>query len=176
MTDEELIQRVQDDELRYLGDLFERYSTKLYRYFLKGSGDTYLSEDLTQIVFEKVLKSKHTFRHKTVFAGWLFTIARNRMIERHRSHSRQRTEALENYDIMEKNDQLEVEELKDRKLRLARTMQSLKDEHLEILMLTRLENLNYQEVANYIGISEIGVKARVFRAMKNLKKAYFAIN
>ncbi len=176
MTDAELMQRVQDDELRYLGVLFERYSTKLYRYFLKGTGDTNQSEDLTQTVFEKVLMSRHTFRHETIFAGWLFTIARNTMIERHRSQSRQRTEALENYDIMEDNDHLAEEDLNDRKLRLGQAMQSLKTEHREILMLTRFENLNYQEVANYIGISETGVKARVFRAMKNLKKAYFAIN
>lgn len=176
MTDAELMQRVQNDELRYLGVLFERYSTKLYRYFLKGSGDTNLSQDLTQVVFEKVLKSRHTFRHETVFAGWLFTIARNTMIERHRTHARLRTEVLDNYDIMEEDDHLEAEELQDRKQRLARAMHSLKDEHREILMLTRFENLNYQEVADYIGISETGVKARVFRAMKNLKKAYFAIN
>ena len=122
MTDTELMQRVQNDELRYLGVLFERYSTKLYRYFLKGTGDSMQSEDLTQMVFEKVLKSRHTFRHETIFAGWLFTIARNTMIERHRSHARQRTEALENFDVMEENDQFEQEALQDRKKKLARAM------------------------------------------------------
>ncbi len=176
MTDAELMQLVQDDELRHLGVLFERYSTKLFRYFLKGTGDRMQSEDLTQVVFEKVLRSRHSYRHEVIFAGWLFTIARNTMIERLRSRSRDRTEVIDNYDVMEENDLHSEEELSDRKLQLAKAMQTLKVEHREILMLTRFENLNYQEVAEYIGISETGVKARVFRAMKNLKKAYFAIN
>ncbi len=59
---------------------------------------------------------------------------------------------LENYDIMEENDQVAEEDMNDRKLRLGKAMQSLKAEHREILMLTRFENLNYQEVASYIGI------------------------
>jgi len=176
MTDAELMELVQNDELSHLSELYRRYAVKLYRYFLKGTGDTAQSEDLTQVVFEKVLKARHTYRHETVFAGWLFTIARNTMIETLRGRSRRRTEAIENYDVMEDNDQVEKEEIADRKLKLAKAMEQLKDEHREIIQLTRFENLNYQEVAEYIGISETGVKARVFRAMKNLKKVYFAMN
>lgn len=176
MTDAELMELVQMDDLSHLGELYRRYSLKLYRYFLKGTGDTAQSEDLTQLVFEKVLKARHTYRYETVFAGWLFTIARNTMIETLRRRSKLRTEAIDNYDVTDDHDQMEKEIIEDRKLKLAWAMEQLKDEHREIIQLTRFENLNYQEVAEYIGISETGVKARVFRAMKNLKKVYFAMN
>ena len=175
MTDEELMNLVRDDDLRHLGVLFDRYQVKLYNYFAKVSNDRTLSDDLVQVVFERIIKSRKSYKGTGTFKGWAFRIARNVLLDHYKS-AKVKVNINVSVDLLEMTDHNEATEREialsnSKKLKIA--MNQLKQEHKEILVLTRFQSLNYKEAAVVIGLTENAVKARVFRALKSLRELYF---
>ena len=75
-TDEQLMREVAHGDLDKLRFLFERHHVYLYNFLYKMSGDTTLSEDITQEVFYKIIKYRSSYKNGK-FVSWMFTIARN---------------------------------------------------------------------------------------------------
>ena len=177
MTDGNLMALVKQGQLSHMRTIYERYAGRLLGYFRHLTNDRSLSEDLSQIVFEKVIRSRHTYSEQASFHAWIFRIARNTLAEHYRATTPLRNVAtdlsLENGHYSAPDFENLTEYGDERTEKLYRALNAIKKEHREILILTRFENLSYQEVADIIGISVTGVKARVFRAMKSLKRAYF---
>ena len=172
MTDSELMVRVKAGELRFMSDLFNRHHVSVYNYFKKMTGRASLSEDLTQTVFEKLIRSKNAYNEQAAFKAWLFTVAKNSLMDHYRSSRKMN---ITDQEIPDHSDQLDSnsDQLKDDlKARVHRALNKIKEEHKEILILTRFENLQYSEAGAVVGISENAVKARVFRAIKSFKEAY----
>jgi RNA polymerase sigma factor (sigma-70 family) len=170
MTDEDLMMSVASGDTAKLGVLFGRHHSKIYDYFFRMTRDEFLSGDLLQMVFERALKGKHTYRDSYPFTGWIFRIAKNILMDHYRSYK----------PMVEINDQV----LEDRKngtdeswdksdLELA--LDQMDEMYREVLLLTRFEELKYKEVAGIIGVSETGVKARVHRAIKQLRENYIKV-
>ena len=84
MTDEELMQQLQQGRTGALDQLYSRYARKLYVFCAQatrasGAAD---AEDLVQDVFLRLIRSAHTFDpQRASFRTWLFRIARNRCID-----------------------------------------------------------------------------------------------
>lgn len=175
MTDEELMALVRDDDLVQLGVLFDRYHRRLYAYFLKLTHDKMLSEDLVQMVFERVIKSRKSFKELSSFKGWIYRIAKNTLTDNYRGKAIRldKSVSLDGMDIKEEDSAVDNEIMEENKSKLKKALAGLKDEHREIIWLTRFENLDYKETAAVIGLTENAVKARVFRALKSLRKSYF---
>ena len=62
ISDEIIMQRVKDGNLAEMSVLFERYHLKLYNFFLKLNKQKDISQDLTQNLFYRMIKYKHTFK------------------------------------------------------------------------------------------------------------------
>src|SRR5512146_118693 len=62
-------------------DLFERYHVPIYRYFRRATG----SHDLAQELFLHIVRSLGSYRPEKE-ASWVFRIARNLMVDYHRTH------------------------------------------------------------------------------------------
>jgi len=75
------MQKVQAGHTSPLGELYERHKEGLFAYFYRCSRDRYLSEDLVQNVFIKVLKYKDQFKGAGAFNYWLYRIARNTWLD-----------------------------------------------------------------------------------------------
>jgi RNA polymerase sigma-70 factor, ECF subfamily len=82
-----------DDALmgRYrLGDaeafdrLYERHRGPLYRFILHQCGDRALVDELFQDVWTTVIEARDRYRPESHFRAWLFTLARNRVIDHYR--------------------------------------------------------------------------------------------
>ena len=77
MTDEQLMIEVKQGDLSKATVLFDRYHKHLYNFFVKISFDRDLGQDLTQNVFFRMIKFRHTYRAESNFKSWIFKIARN---------------------------------------------------------------------------------------------------
>jgi len=73
--------------LRYAGGelaafqlLYERHRGGLYRYFLRQSPRD-VAEELFQEVWARVIQARRRYRPEATFRTWLYTLARNRLID-----------------------------------------------------------------------------------------------
>lgn len=166
LSDEELMELVSTNQTDRLAILFDRYHLLLFNFYKKMTGNAALSEDLTQNVFERILKHRQTYKRSYPFKGWIFRIARNLLADHYRKKniSIDYNRTVENIDIAD-DDSTENEEIK----MIQQALQLLKYEFREVLILTRYQQMKYQEVAQLLGLTENGVKARVHRALKELK-------
>jgi RNA polymerase sigma-70 factor (ECF subfamily) len=84
LTDEELMQQLQQGRTGALDQLYSRYARKLHVFCANATRASVGTdaEDLVQDVFLRVIKSAHTFDpQRASFSTWLFRIARNRCID-----------------------------------------------------------------------------------------------
>jgi RNA polymerase sigma-70 factor (ECF subfamily) len=172
MTDENLMLSVANGDTEKLGVLFNRYQDKIYDYFLRMTRDEFLSGDLLQAVFEKVLRGKHTYRISYPFVGWVFKVAKNVLMDHYRTERKMiamNDQVLNHFD--RENGSEEIWE----KSEIEIALDQMEDMYREVLILTRYEELKYKEVAEIIGVSETGVKTRVHRAIKQLRENYLKV-
>jgi hypothetical protein len=76
LTDHDLMLAVRDGELDALGELFERHHGPLFGFLSKLTGQRTAAEDITQIVFQRMLKYRHTYRDDGSFTAWMYHLAR----------------------------------------------------------------------------------------------------
>lgn len=175
LDDNVIMLRVKAGDLDKMGLLFERYHRRLYGFLFHMTYQREASEDMVQQVFYKMLKYRHTFTGSGEFVHWMYSVARNTLKDAVKSKKHNtRHETLE--DIAESigggitpEEQLEK---KQAKLELYRAMEKLSESEREILTLSRFQELKHQEIAQILDITEGAVKARVHRAMCELKNIY----
>lgn len=176
MSEEALMIAVKKGNLKMASELFERYHLQLYNFFVKITYDRALAHDLTQDVFLRLIRFRHTFREEAGFKPWIYQIARNVFADQYRKNK------------VLKNDNVDIETLgetlgdwNDTPLRneqeriLYLSMERLKIEDREILLMSKFQKLKYEEIAQIMGASVSAVKVKVHRALKRLKDHYFEL-
>jgi RNA polymerase sigma-70 factor (ECF subfamily) len=165
-SDEELMFEVRNGVGEMLGVLFNRYEGPLFSFYSRLTGDRTASEDLVQDVFYRILKYRHTYRPGTPFRTWMYHIARNARLDRMRKQlpvaevDSAFPVAAETVDSVEKEQEAAL---------LRRAMTELPADKREVLLLSRFQDLSYQEIAQLLGCEVAAIKVRVFRALKDLR-------
>lgn len=160
-------------DLPQLGILFEKYHVPLYNYFFRLNYDKDLAEDLTQNVFERIIKYKATYTESFPFRAWMYRIARNVNTDHFRYKKIKKDENIEVADIqLTTENVLDCIEKREKRERLEQALMILKKEDREILILSRFEEMKYAEISELLGISEASVKVKVHRSIKKLRDHY----
>jgi RNA polymerase sigma-70 factor, ECF subfamily len=177
LTDQSLMQQVKDGDVGKLGILFERHHAMLFNFLLRLTGDRQLSEDLVQEVFVRLLKYRHTYRGESQFTTWMFQIARNLRVDHFRKHRQEDDLNVEEATDFTSPDPSPGDQVvQNQEMRhLNEALDRLPREKREVLLLTRFHNLKHEEIAEILGCSVPSVKARVFRAMQDLRENYFEL-
>lgn len=178
LTDNQLMLKVKSGEVRLLGSLYERYKKWLFNFFLQMNSDRDLSEDLVQNVFMRILKYKHTYTEESKFVTWMFQIARNTQNDHFRKNAKQRGDVkLEDVAFkMESTDSYEkdIDQEGEHKL-LHYALQQLSEDKREVLVLSKLKELKYREVAEVLNCSEEAARTKAHRALKELRSIYLEL-
>ncbi|CAM4024389.1 RNA polymerase sigma factor [Pseudoalteromonas byunsanensis] len=72
---------------KYLEQLIDSYSQDLY-YFLSSQSNAVLAQDLCQKTWLLTMEKKHLYRQQQTPKAWLFTVARNALIDELRKQQR----------------------------------------------------------------------------------------
>jgi RNA polymerase sigma-70 factor (ECF subfamily) len=177
-SDHELMIAVRAGEIRRLGDLFERYHQPLYGFFVRLTNQPSVGEDLVQIVFYRILKYRHTYRDEGKFSAWIYHLARKVAADHFRKHASTPI-PTDPADLIE---QATVEPQPSEQAATAEDVALLRAalarlplEHREVLVLSRLQHLDYKAIAKLLDCSVGAVKVRAHRALKELREVYFKI-
>ena len=167
--------KCQDTEL--LDHLIELYQHRLLRYLLFLTGKREVAEDLFQETWMRVLLRGGQYNGKARFDTWLFTIARNLVIDL----SRKRTMASldEMSDTTEDRRGLEfaadgpspLEQFQSREDRaeVAEVLLKLEPNYREVLVLRFHEEMSLEEIASVTKAPLSTVKSRLYRGLAALK-------
>jgi RNA polymerase sigma-70 factor (ECF subfamily) len=123
------------------------------------------ADDLAQETFLRVLRYAKGFRGEARFSTWVFRIARN-VCNRHLNHmSRDRKSAL--MDVAPADSRASRDSERIELLRHA--LAQLPGGDREVVVLSRLRDLSYRELANVLECTESTARVRVHRALRRLR-------
>ena len=167
-TDESLMAEVAGGNLDHLKILFERHHVHVFNFLYKMSRDKMLSEDITQDVFYKLMKYRHSYNGGN-FVSWMFTIARNNL----KTHYRRMQTNTEDVSVLEYRMAENEEEKTADYSHLQQALAKLDASDREVLVMNRFQNIKYAELAEIVGSTPGAVKTKVSRALRKLKTIYF---
>jgi len=160
-----------------LDQLIEQYQHRLLRYLLFLTGKREVAEDLFQETWMRVLLRGAQYNGKARFDTWLFTIARNLVIDL--SRKRQMSSLDEMSEAGEDERPFEVaidgpspfEQFATREDRaeVAEVLLKLEPNYREVLTLRFHEELSLEEIASVTRAPLSTVKSRLYRGLAALK-------
>lgn len=172
-------QGLKRQEAGLLDQLIVKYQHRLLRYLLYLTGNREMAEDLFQEVWMRVLVRGSQFNGKARFETWLFTIARNLVIDQRRKRTMSSLDELIEAGDDDRPMSFEVADgeptpfdrfasLEDRE-RIAAALLELDTLHREVLVLRFHEDLSLEEIAKVTRAPLSTVKSRLYRGMAMLK-------
>lgn len=170
--------QVKAGNLDKMGLLFERYHRPLFGFLFHMTGQTDASEDMVQTVFYRMLKYRHTFTGEGEFRTWMYHLARNVLADQAKQNKR----SMHHADVAELAERIGGGMLADEQLHkrqdmelLQKAIARLNPDHREVLILSRFQELKYEEIARILNTTEGAIKVRVHRALNELKTIYLTI-
>jgi RNA polymerase sigma-70 factor (ECF subfamily) len=157
--------------------LYNHYFPKVYAYVNYRVGRVQDAEDIVADTFLKALQNiaKFKWQKEGSFAAWLFSIARNQIVDRYR-HNRNLAELLPLEDVPEvANANLSPDEAflqKENNIRLRQIIATLPLRRQEVITLKFLGNLRNQEIAKILGLDERTVASHLCRGLEDLQHKY----
>ena len=187
MLEEQLIRRAQQGDNVAFEELLLLHQKKVYNLCLRMSANPDDALDLSQEAFLRAWRSLGQYQFEASFSTWLFRLTSNICIDfLRRKKRRQETSLTESYDDSDEGAELSVPDAQpgpeqqamtnETKIELARAMEQLSPEHREILQLRVIEDLQYEQIADILGVRVGTVKSRLARARLSFRKILKAGN
>lgn len=163
-----------------LEELIVRYQHRLLRYLLFLTGNRETAEDLFQEVWMRVLVRGDQFDGRARFETWLFTIARNLVIDQRRKRTMNSLDELVDgatdddkpmtFEVAadEPTPFERVSNIEDRE-KIAAALLELDTLHREVLVLRFHEELSLEEIAKVTRAPLSTVKSRLYRGLAMIK-------
>ena len=168
-TDDQLMEMVANENYKAFEVLFNRYSSLVYGYSRKFFSDPIVAEDMAQDVWQKLIVYSKSYESQGTFKAWLMRMTKNICINNYKRKFNQ-MEFREDFND-EADDSIEVDQVLEDKQKyqdLNTALDELADNQRIILMLWFVEEKNYQEIGEDLGLSLSAVKSNLFRAKKSL--------
>lgn len=151
-----------NDKMSKAEELFSRHHRDIYRYLAHMTGRKDVAEDLSQDVFVKIvgaLKNGGMVGHER---GWVFSIARNLLVDRYHAERRLPPEINAEEPAMESIQGLAFD--------LRQSLDRLPAADREVFLMKEVGGLTYQEIALVCESSVESVRSRLRRARIALRE------
>ena len=175
ITDEQIMEAVKGGNLQQASILFDRYNKRIYNFLARMTVDRELAEDLTQNVFLRIIKYRTSYRDGNLFQSWIYQVARNVFADHYQVHKQKKTGFIDVEKMNERADHNDSQEQDEREKILHQSLALLSDEQRELLVLTRFQQMKYEEVAVIMETTVANIKVKVHRAIAKLREHYFEL-
>ncbi len=146
------------------------HSERLQKFAFKLTHNKADADDLLQSTLLRAIEKKHLFQEGTNLFSWTSKIMYNMFV----SGYRRKVKFESQYDPESYIENESVEASQDKKMEFKdvdRAMDSLSNEHREILVLVCIKGMQYAEVAKNLKLPVGTVRSRLSRARENLQNA-----
>ena len=164
-----LMERIASDDQSAMEELLELWKMPIFRFFLRSLNHHEDAEDLTQRVFIRIYRSSERYLPQAKFSTWIFTIARNLLIDEIKKRKRRPQvvfdEHIEKVGDGEGGRSEELTEI------LMKHLDTIPENHRTALLLRVQRELSYREIAEVMQTTEASVKTWIHRARLDLRKS-----
>ncbi len=177
MASAEIATRLKQKDPLLLDQLIVEYQHRLLRYLLYLTGNRELAEDLFQETWMRVLLRGAQFNGNSRFDTWLFTIARNLVIDFRRRRTMASLEEMSEkaeddrpFEVVS-TDPTPFDKYLSRQnsALVAEALLTLEPLHREVLVLRFHEELALEQIATVTGAPLSTVKSRLYRGLAALR-------
>ncbi len=170
--DEKLIRKALDGHEKAWVKLVKRYEQRIYNYSLRMTGATDEAMDLVQEVFLAVFRNLPNYRGDGVFPAWLFRIASNRCTDflRRRNTNPLTKQSLTDTDALHSSNAADEDLHRDQDNRkILRILSALSNEQCQVVEMKLFQNMTFDEIEGYTGLSANTAKTRFYAALQKLR-------
>lgn len=171
-TDAALVERFLAGEKAPFLELYDRHNDRLLVYCLKVLGDRDVAGDVTQELWERVLRLRGSGRRIDNPLGYFFKIARNLCLQHRKKKSRGMYQSLsllpESALPVDRDAPSPLEEL------ILGSLELLSFDHREVLILNMYCGYRFEEIAVMLGKSPEAIWKRASRARRELRELVLA--
>jgi RNA polymerase sigma-70 factor (ECF subfamily) len=176
--DPELVRRCLAGENSAWEALLRTHTRKIFNLCYRFTGRPAEAEDLTQEVFIKIFQTLKTYdAAQGAFSTWLARVARNHLVDHYRRTKKDRVTASLEDELggLEEEPSPTVEpvaqvESRERQELLQRALDRLSPDLREAVVLRDLQDLDYDEIAQVLGVPGGTVKSRINRGRLELAR------
>jgi RNA polymerase sigma-70 factor (ECF subfamily) len=179
--DLDLVHASKDGDVAAFEQLVKRYDRKLFRIAQSVTRNREDSQDAVQEAFLKAFQNLGQFREDSQFSTWLIRITVNQSLMKLRKQRTVREVSL-NEDFQGDGDMLPTEVTdwapnpeqlywaSELRHILTRTLEALRPPLRAVFVLRDIEGLSIVQTAAVLGLSQVAVKARLWRARLQLRE------
>jgi RNA polymerase sigma-70 factor (ECF subfamily) len=173
-----LIRKAKRGDIESYEDIYQVFARKVLNFIYRMVNSPEEAEDLTQETFVTVYQKLETLHDDSKFEPWLFRIARNFVYQRYRT----RSPSTVSIDALDENGQIVTQLVDTRKNPdeafqtselddvVASVIADLPEKYREVFILSALQHLSYQEIAEIVGRSLPSIKTDIHRARLEVRK------
>lgn len=171
----QLVQDILDGESHHYEVLVDRYASMVFSVvnrFVKSDADT---EELSQEIFVKTYERLSSFKGNSKFSSWLYMIAMNHCRDYAKNIRRQNKNfsEVDDHALDQKMDQHEAAdaaiETQEWNSLIKEGLNKINDKYSEAFLMKYESDMTYQAMSQRLEVSVSALKARVYRAKKQLK-------
>ncbi|HEY4694408.1 MAG TPA: RNA polymerase sigma factor [Candidatus Nanoarchaeia archaeon] len=165
---EQLIEQAKNGNINSFGKVYDSLVEKVYRFIFFKVESRETAEDLTQGVFLKALENIEKYRKNTSFLAWIYTIARNSVIDHYRTKKQKVSlEVASKIEFIDKELDLESKESTQT---LYQALRALSHEEREVVELHSVDDYSFEEIAQVMGKAPGALRILKYRALTKLRK------
>jgi len=172
------IRKAKKGDIGAYQEIYQVFARKVLNFIYRMVNSPDEAEDLTQETFIAVYQKLRTLKDNSKFEPWLFRIARNFVYQRYRT----RSPSTLSIDALDENGQAVTQLVDTRKNPdeayqtteledvVAEVIGSLPEKYREVFVLSALQHLSYQRIAEIVGRSLPSIKTDIHRARLEVRK------
>ncbi len=170
LEDDRLIDAALNGDSDAFGELFCKYQNRLFNALTHFTGNATEADDVAQEAFIQAHLKLDKFEHQSNFYTWLYRIAFNTAVSRQRR--KKITTSVDNTREQTGDDPIDhncgapdARMLQAENVKLIRmVLAKLSPDHHDILVLREMNDLEYEDIADTLGINVGTVRSRLHRA------------
>ena len=186
-SDSALMCQVAEGSVHAFRMIVEKWQKPLINYFFRSCNNTHSAEDMAQMTFVNLYKARQSYADYILnadskkpiakFSTYLFSIARNVLINEHRKMVRRPFEPSDPSEMEYSDDNAQVHsEVNELEELFYSTLETLPENQRTAILLLKQQSLSYDEIANVMEANVQSVKTWIHRARTTLREALQQIN